>query len=119
MTSIGAVYAYDEDDAAGLADEEEWDVEVEIEGVNGSGDEVVLIDDVPEIVTSSDFAVASVDGNVVSGVEEGTATISVWMDGEKVDSETIEVSEVKPYAVSVEWDDIDDGILEGSDLLIT
>ncbi len=116
MTSIGAVYAYDEDDAAGLADEEEWDVEVEIEGVNGSGDEVVLIDDVPEIVTSSDFAVASVDGNVVSGVEEGTATISVWMDGEKVDSETIEVSEVKPYAVSVEWDDIDDGILEGSDL---
>lgn len=65
---------------------------------------MVLVDSVPDFVTSDDPEVATiVDGNIVVGESAGTATISAWMDGSKVDSEKITVSTSNPYAVSVEF----------------
>jgi len=96
MVEIGAMYAPDDAIA-------EYEVDVEINGVY-NGKEVNLINSTPDIVTSSNLSVITVDETTVTAIDAGTSTISVWMDNVKVDSETVTTSDVAPYAVSVKWD---------------
>ena len=94
MSEVGTIYT--STDAAYTAD-------VTVKGLK-DGAEVNLVTSTPDIVTSSNVGVASVSGAEVTGVAAGSAVISVWMDGVKVDSETITVSDETPYAVAIELD---------------
>jgi len=106
MPSISKIYAVSPVNAA-------YQKTITIEGVSNDKT-VVLIDNVPDIVTSDDESKATVAGNIVTGIDAGKTTISVWMAGKKVDSETITVSKEKPYAVSVTFEENE--INNGGDL---
>ena len=107
MSSVGKVYAVSPVNPA-------YQKEVTIEGVDTNGKNVILIDDIPDIVTTSDESKLTVAGNKLTGLDAGTVTISVWMSGTKVDSESVTVSEDLPYAVSVEFETLT--INNGGDL---
>lgn len=107
MDDIDLIYAPSSTDA-------DYQVEVILEGLDGSGDTVALIDSMPDFITTSDASTASVSGNVITGEDAGTVTIGVWVNGDEVDTQKVKVSEEDPYAVSIEFTETD--LTSGDDL---
>jgi hypothetical protein len=97
VAAIDTIYASTGDDA--------YDVAVEIQGVDADGNTVKLVATAPDVITSSNEAIAQPDttGLKVDGVAAGTATISAWKDGVVIGTVNVTVSDDAPVAQSVEW----------------
>jgi hypothetical protein len=78
-----------------------------LNGVDESGNEVLLADNSPDAISSSNSSIATSGGSgtEVKGVAVGTATISAWKGGSVVATSTVTVSDATPVAQSVKWTD--------------
>ncbi len=104
IAEIKTIYA-DDNATVGDPNSTAYEVPVTLEGLDANGNSVTLVSNDPEFSTSSDSEIAAVVDNNIYGVKAGKATISAWLNGKKVASAEVTVSEDAPVATTIEWAD--------------
>ncbi len=80
-----------------------YDKSITLTGKTASGVTVALAKEAPAFISSSDVTVAAVNGNKVTGLKAGKATITAYVGNSAVATQEVTVSEEAPVAKTVEF----------------